>query len=72
MTIISDQSLRNIMYLFAVGVVVLLLFIGAIPQDISYHDFADKREMLGIPNFMDVVTNIPFAVVGSSVNNKLL
>ena len=29
-----------------------------------YYAFADHRTMLGIPNFMDVVSNAPWAVVG--------
>ena len=29
-----------------------------------YYDFADRRTILGIPNFMDVVSNAPWAVVG--------
>ncbi len=35
-----------------------------IPQPLSYHHFADRRSFLGIPNFGDVVSNLPFAVVG--------
>src|SRR4051794_25024909 len=31
-------------------------------QDPSYHTFADSRTMLGIPNFLNVITP-PFAVV---------
>ncbi|MEA3412951.1 MAG: ceramidase domain-containing protein [Pseudomonadota bacterium] len=38
--------------------------IDPIPQPQSYHDFADQRPMAGIPNFMDVMTNLPFLVVG--------
>jgi hypothetical protein len=34
------------------------------PQPLSYHDFADQRSWLGIPNFGDVASNIPFAVIG--------
>jgi len=30
----------------------------------SYHQFADQRPWLGIPNFGDVVSNLPFAIVG--------
>src|ERR1700753_3465149 len=30
----------------------------------SYHSFADRSSFLGIPNFGDVVSNLPFAVVG--------
>jgi hypothetical protein len=35
-----------------------------IPQPQAYHMFADRRRFLGIPNFGDVVSNIPFAVIG--------
>jgi hypothetical protein len=45
-----------------------LTFIAAlfppIPQPLSYHNFADHRGWLGIPNFGDVVSNVPFAIVG--------
>jgi hypothetical protein len=37
-----------------------------IPQDRSYHDFADCRGACGIPNFLDVVSNAAFAVAGMS------
>lgn len=36
----------------------------AIPQSQQYHDFADKREFLGIPNTLNVVSNFPFLIVG--------
>jgi len=35
-----------------------------IAQDPSYHNFADKRSFLGVPNFADVFSNLPFIVVG--------
>ena len=35
-----------------------------IPQAQSYHHFADRRSFLGIPNFADVTSNLPFAVIG--------
>jgi hypothetical protein len=35
-----------------------------IPQSEAYHDFADKRALLGIPNCMNVVSNALFLVVG--------
>jgi hypothetical protein len=35
-----------------------------IPQMQSYHAFADARTMLGVPNFLNVASNLPFAVVG--------
>lgn len=47
--------------------VVILLFLVLVPplhQDQSYHSFADRRTLLGIPNFWDVISNLPFLVVG--------
>jgi len=37
-----------------------------IAQDPSYHAFADRRALFGIPSFLNVVTNLPFLVVGSA------
>jgi hypothetical protein len=34
------------------------------PQNPSYHHFADQRPWLGIPNFWNVVSNLPFALAG--------
>jgi hypothetical protein len=45
----------------ALGIVFCL---PPIPQDPSYHAFADDRTMLGVPNFLNVVSNFPFFVVG--------
>ena len=50
--------------LLAFSIILALLLYGPVPQDANYHDFSDKRSFLGIPNFMDVVSNLIFAVVG--------
>jgi len=42
-----------------------LLLLSPIPQDQSYHQFADQRAIFGIPNFWNVVSNIPFLAVGA-------
>lgn len=39
-------------------------FLPPIPQPQAYHNFADHRGWLGIPNFGDVASNLPFALVG--------
>jgi hypothetical protein len=44
--------------------VIGLVINGPIPQQQSYHNFADQREILGIPNFLNVITNLPFAIIG--------
>ncbi|HZY89998.1 MAG TPA: hypothetical protein VFE78_34565 [Gemmataceae bacterium] len=35
-----------------------------IPQHPGFHAFADGRTMLGVPNFLNVASNLPFVVVG--------
>src|SRR5262245_44675773 len=42
-----------------------LLLVPAIPQNQDYHQFADQRTLLGIPNFWNVVSNLPFIVIGA-------
>ena len=34
------------------------------PQDLAYHQFADQRTFLHIPNFWLVISNLPFIFVG--------
>ncbi len=41
-----------------------LLLLPPISQDQNYHDFADQRTILGIPHFWNVVSNLPFIVIG--------
>lgn len=54
----------------AIAAVAALAIAGAflldpIPQDSAYHDFADKRTLLGVPNFWNVVSNLPFLFAGA-------
>jgi hypothetical protein len=38
--------------------------LSAYPQDPGYHRFADQRAFFGVPNFWNVLSNLPFLVVG--------
>ena len=49
----------------ALVVIAVLVFVGPIPQDPAYHAFADARPFLGIANFANVVSNLPFLVIGA-------
>ena len=40
------------------------LRLPAIPQDPAYHAFADQRTLLGVPNALNVLSNLPFVAVG--------
>lgn len=49
---------------FSMAVIIVVFLLPAIPQDPGYHRFADRRELFGIPHFWNVVSNIPFLIVG--------
>ena len=46
------------------AILIALLFTPPIPQDPNYHQFADQRTLAGVPNALNVLSNLPFAVVG--------
>lgn len=49
----------------SMAAIVLFFFaIDPIAQDPAYHDFADDRRILGVANFWNVVSNLPFLAVG--------
>ncbi|MFS7919613.1 putative alkaline ceramidase [Helianthus anomalus] len=47
-----------------VSFVVLMFVTPSIPQDQEYHDFADQRQFFGIPNALNVISNVPFFIIG--------
>jgi len=47
-----------------VAFLIVLGFVSPITQPESYHAFADHRRLLGIPNFWNVISNLPFVVAG--------
>ena len=49
----------------AIAIIAFFLLVEPIPQDPAYHIFADGRSLLGIPNFWNVVSNLPFILVGA-------
>jgi hypothetical protein len=50
-------------------IAIVLIFVvfsrEPIPQDQQYHAFADARTVLGIPNGVNVLSNIPFVFAGA-------
>jgi hypothetical protein len=49
----------------AAASLLVLLLLPPIPQSQSYHAFADQRTVLGIANFWNVASNLPFVLVGA-------
>jgi len=67
MTIGKISRVRPILFLYGFMVVTLiaLLLFPPVLQNQQYHHFADQRELFGTPHFWDVVSNLPFVVVGA-------
>jgi hypothetical protein len=53
-----------VLFLIASGSLLAIVFMPAIPQDPSYHKFADDRTFWSIPNAFNVVSNIPLFLAG--------
>tara|TARA_B100000579_G_scaffold423984_1_gene427825 strand:+ start:3277 stop:4008 length:732 start_codon:yes stop_codon:yes gene_type:complete len=51
--------------LFSLAISLLvIIFVPPVSQDQKYHSFVDQRKILGITHFWNVVTNIPFLIIG--------
>ena len=64
---LSDEAWRQRTFLLAglaAAAVVAMAFVKPIPQPLGYHDFRDGRALLGIPNVLNVLSNLPFLLVG--------
>jgi hypothetical protein len=48
----------------SLGVIVAVAMADPVPQAPLYPVFADQRPMAGIPNFLNVMSNLPFLVIG--------
>ena len=48
-----------------VGGVAAACWLPPLPQDPTYHTFADRRTFFGIPNFWNVCSNLAFVLVGA-------
>jgi len=55
LTLIAAVTLTGLLFLF---------LSPRVPIGPGYHDFADKRAWLGLPNAADVLSNIPFVLAG--------
>jgi len=60
----KDIGIALVYLVFISGLVGILLH-EPVSQDNSYHSFSDQRTMLNVPNFLNVISNIPFMLVGA-------
>ncbi len=64
MTTITPQQKWLISIVFLILFIAVILFSAPIPQDPNYHLLVNKRYLFGIPNFADVISNLPFTMIG--------
>lgn len=58
------QILRHSILVLAAFIAGIMILGGSpAPQDPAYHHFADERPFFGIPNCLNVLSNLPFAFV---------
>ncbi|TWX64320.1 alkaline phytoceramidase [Colwellia demingiae] len=55
--------------IIGIFIILLCITIGVLVQEpvaqsLKYHDFSDNRTFVSIPNFFNVVSNLPFIIVG--------
>ncbi|MBI4194770.1 MAG: ceramidase domain-containing protein [Betaproteobacteria bacterium] len=55
---------EGILVLAALALLGGTMAVGPIPQDPGYHRFADSRAIFGVPNFLNVASNILFLAFG--------
>jgi hypothetical protein len=62
----QERSEQRALLLLALGLatVGVALCLPYLPQNKSYHEFADDRELLGMANCLNVLSNGPFVVIG--------
>jgi hypothetical protein len=62
--VFDQKGKSRLLLVISVLAVVTLFVVGRIPQDPAYHQFADTRQLFGLNNFWNVVSNLPFLLVG--------
>lgn len=55
---------RWLLFSLAAATAIALALHGTIPQPLGYHAFADARGWLGLPNAANVLSNLPFTLIG--------
>jgi hypothetical protein len=62
---VSRHARLALLGAIALAALVALWLQGPIPQPQAYHAFADARTLLGVPNFWNVASNLPFPLLAA-------
>lgn len=55
-----------LLLLIGLAVIIAAAMFNPIAQDPDYFEFADQQRWLGIPNFLNVISNLPFLLIGAA------
>lgn len=55
---------KTLLIMLLVVLVAILFFLPPMAQDQNYHNFADGRSIFTVPNMWNVLSNVPFVLVG--------
>lgn len=55
---------RHVLILVVCFIAGVIIALPPVPQDLDYHLFADRRTLWGIRNALNVLSNVPFFIVG--------
>ena len=58
------KTVSRLILMVSLIALVAVFFIKPIPQDLAYHDFVDQRGFFNVPNFWNVLSNLPFLFIG--------
>jgi hypothetical protein len=61
---LSESARRTGLALIGAAMVAITMSLPRLPQNPSYHRMADSRTIFGVPNALNVLSNLPFAIVG--------
>lgn len=56
----------SLLWGYGFALLVMALIMPPIAQSQLYHTFADQRSFLGLPNFWNVASNLPFLLIGAA------
>ena len=60
----EQEKMKGLLFLVFIGCIGMTL-LKPIAQNISYHLFADHRNLFSVPNFWNVLSNVPFLIIGA-------
>lgn len=59
----TDKRLKIILAII-IAAIIVVFSMNPIAQEPTYHNFADQRRIFGMANFFNVLSNLPFVIVG--------